>query len=487
MGLDYNDKMDAIADKLLSAALQDKQQRLELLSDFSPTLFKNENFLIYTILSRFKDQNLVPNSEFINIHLHQNTPLILDETNVDKSLFSETDAEVVDEVIASTVEKLDELNAVNIDDDFLASVPNDKLIFKTLYKTSALDTVMENMAIIQKDGLKIGRNLIQGPDAAVDYFNERMSEINSLVGEEGKEDFTIQEVNLREGQMSHDPIGDWGDLRKLDEAFNGIRAGMFYSVMAPPKSGKSKLAFRVIHNVAVEHGHNTTMWPFEGGKEKADAEIRAIHFVYYWETLRGMELGTDMFVPATDILYDTYKTQELREMEEESNNDLLSNEEYGQINFIEAPLRIDTYLTKLENNIEKYNPKLIVVDYLQLISPAVSGPLARVSKAERIGQAYIDTLALIKRKNVAFFSPAQMKQEAVKELSQGKESDTRVMGGESSEVVRTVDYNIALYGTPEDIKNNTVTIKSIPSREAQPFADLQVGIQLGYSYFYDID
>lgn len=487
MSLSYDDKMEQISDKLIAAAVRDKQQRLDLLADFSPSLFKNENFLIYTILSRFKEQNLVPNGEFINIHLHQNTPLILDESNVDKSLFSETDADVVDEVIASTIEKLEEYNTETVDEDFLSEIPNDKQIFKELYKTKALDEVMETTNIILKDGLKQGHTLIQGPDAARDYFATKTAEIDSLVGNQGKESYAIQEVDLREGQMAHDKIGDFGALRKLDEVFDGVRAGMFYSVMAPPKSGKSKLAFNLLHNVAVKHGNNVMMWPYEGGKEKATAEIRAIHFVYYWEEKRGIDLGTDMFVPAKDILYDTYKTQEQREMEEESNDDLFNNTEYGQIIFIEAPLKADTYIAKLESEIDKNKPKMIVVDYLQLIGGASTGPLARQSKSERISQAYIETLALIKRKNVAFFSPAQMKQEAVKELSQGKESDTRVMGGESSEVIRTSDYNIALYGTPEDIRNGVETIKSIPSREAQPFPDLEIGIQLGYSYFYDIE
>lgn len=486
--MNYNEKLEELSNTILAAAIKSKPERMQLLTDFAPELFRNENYLIYKVMTQFREQHLVPDKEFLLIYLHGNIPMILDDVNVDKSLFATTDGEVVDEVIASTIEQLEDLQGYDVNDELLASLPNKKQTFKELYKSQAIDQLIEDMTIILKDGLKVGRRTLHGPTDADEYYSQGMERIKSMVSNEEKEFFDYNEVSLVDDAEKPRKIATFGDLETLNTYFGGgLYTGMFYTVMAPTKGGKSKFCFRTAHNAWIEHGNNVLFWPYEGGRKKAKAEFRAIHFVYYWEVKRGIDLGKDNFIKPRDILYDRYPSEELRAMELESNADMENNPAYGKMTFIEKPLRIDTYLATLEVAIEKQNPAIVFVDYLQLIGSALRGPLATLSKPERIGQAYQDTLGLIKRKNVAFMSPAQMKQESIKELSQGRESDSRTMGGETSEIIRTPDYNIALYATPEDIENGVMTLKSIPSREAEPFSDFQIGVHLGYDYFYDIE
>ena len=485
--MNYSERLEQLSDTLIAVALKDKAQRMHLMTEFSPELFKNENFLIYKVMSNFREQHLVPDAEFLNIYLHNNLSVILDEPNIDKNLFASSDGEIADEVIASTIDKLEDLKGYDITEEVIDLLPNNKQTFKEIYKTQTIDQLIEEMTIILKDGLKVGRKTLHGPQDANDYYSKGMERVNSLVSTGEQEIYDYNEIELGSTEDRPQNIGSFGDLERLNEQFGGgIFTGMFYSVMAPTKGGKSKFCFRTAHNVWVLHGNNIAFWPAEGGRKKCKAELRAIHFVYYWETLRGQDLGGKT-IDASNILFGNYESEELKEMEHESNADLENNPNYGTLTIIEKQLRNDSYMLTLEMIVEKHQPSMFFVDYLQLIEGAHTGPLATISKSERIGTAYQATLSFIKRKNIAFMTPAQMKQESIKELSKGQESDTRVMGGETSEIIRTPDFNIALYATPEDIENGTMTLKSIPSREAKPFSDYEIGVHLGYDYFYDVE
>ena len=65
----------------------------------------------------------------------------------------------------------------------------------------------------------------------------------------------------------------------------------------------------------------------------------------------------------------------------------------------------------------------------------------------------------------------------MKELASSKEGqqhEVRAAGGESSEIVRTPDVNIALYATADDLARKEMTIMSVPSRVAIPFPDTKI-------------
>lgn len=485
MALVYDEQMEVLASRMLAVALKDRQQRLSLMSTFSKDLFRNENYIIYTVLLQLREENIVPDSNFLNIYLHRNRDIILKDNGrfIDKSLFDSSN-DFLDEVIAETIKALEQLWGTEVTDELIENLPLDKRTFKELYKSSACADILETTQLILKDSYKIGRTTLSGADDSAKYFTEEMTKISSLVSDDKQIVFDIREVDSDDLTSSPIKVGDFGDLACLNTYFGGFYTSMFYSVMAPTKGGKSKFCYRSVHNVAVQNGNNTLMWTAEGGRFKAKAELRAIHYVYYWEQVMQTPLTEDMIIDSSKILKGKYPNERVREMEEESKLDLENNENYGQIKFIDIELRINDYKSILEQNIEKYNPSLVVVDYLQYMLPAPDGVYAKMSKNERIGQSYIETLSLIKKHNVAFLTPAQMKQEAIKDLSAGKELDTRTLGGESSEIVRTPDFNIALYGTPEDIRNGHMKLLSIPSREAEPFPPQNIGVALGHSYYY---
>jgi len=248
--------------------------------------------------------------------------------------------------------------------------------------------------------------------------------------------------------------------------------------MAPPKGGKTKFCCRVAHTAKVQYGTDVAFWPIEGGKRKILAELRAIHFDYFYNELQGNNYTG---LSGQDILDNNFPSEEYRQLEAVSRADLFTNPNYGRLKIIDEPLEFNTYINHLKAVVNRYGVRLIIVDYLQLITDKTS----RKSKSEIIGQAYQETLKFCNKYHVAFISPSQFKQEFIKDLNSGKDVDTRVGGGESSEIIRTPDVNIAFYGTPMDIENNRLTLLSVPSRVAKPFEPRQVFIDLGFSFFAD--
>ena len=78
-------------------------------------------------------------------------------------------------------------------------------------------------------------------------------------------------------------------------------------------------------------------------------------------------------------------------------------------------------------------------------------------------------------------SPSQFTQDFMNEMAKskdGQQHEVRTAGGESSEIIRTPDINIALYASTEDLIRREMTIMSVPSRLAEPFPDIKIYVDL---------
>ena len=113
-----------------------------------------------------------------------------------------------------------------------------------------------------------------------------------------------------------------------------------------------------------------------------------------------------------------------------------------------------------------------------------------ISKSQAIGQAYQKLLDYAKKRNITVISPAQFTQDFMNEMAKAKDGsshEVRTAGGESSEIVRTPDINIALYATAEDLIRKEMTILSVPSRLASPFPAFKIYCDLKSCVFSSID
>ena len=69
----------------------------------------------------------------------------------------------------------------------------------------------------------------------------------------------------------------------------------------------------------------------------------------------------------------------------------------------------------------------------------------------------------------------------------GSSHEVRTAGGESSEIIRTPDINIALYSYIDDLMRKEMTIMSVPSRLASPFPSFKIYCDLCSCVFSSLE
>src|SRR5690606_36022227 len=138
-----------------------------------------------------------------------------------------------------------------------------------------------------------------------------------------------------------------------------IKTGYFYNIMAPPKSGKSKFCYRATHTAKVTYGTNVAFWSQEGGKAKVMAELRAIHFDYYYNEQQGNNYTG---LSGQNILDNDYPSEEYRELEAVSRADLFTNPNYGKLILIDEPLVYEDYINHLKAVVNRFGVRMVVVD-----------------------------------------------------------------------------------------------------------------------------
>jgi hypothetical protein len=226
------------------------------------------------------------------------------------------------------------------------------------------------------------------------------------------------------------------------------------------------------------HGVNVSVCAHEGGVAAWWDQMNAIHFEYL-----NSQTGTPPYpLCQQEINTGTYPNEEIRVLAEQARVDLFTNENYGNLGMIDRPFTLETFIDEIETSVSSNRSRAVIIDYLQLIEWTTKG----MSKPQAIGSAYQKLLAYAKKRNVLVMSPSQMTQEFMNEMAKSKDgqvNEIRTAGGESSEVIRTPDINIALYATVEDLQHNDMTILSVPSRLAQPFPPIRIYANLANCVF----
>lgn len=490
--LSSEEKLRVFSDEILSAMLDGRPIKKyaidKLMSVTNPRLFRDENYIIFSIYYFYRSKLKVINidEEFIKLFLKRNRSLLTKSRGyIDINAYGEIDNSPELGYIGGVVKHFNRLKTLPDMDVTEFETVFEKYLIE--FKAVEAHKIYQQAQQILTEGLKIGRKYYSGFDDSQSYCKKKLAEIEGLVDCNAGSGFVkMSEVILDEKPDNKKPvlIGDFGRLQKLNDAYKGIYTGLFYSFIAPPKSGKSKLAARLCHNVAVLAGNNVTVWAQEGGTELWTAQMRAIHFDYLYNTdvaLTERKFGVTQEV----IVHDDFRTDELRQLELSSKLDLASNQDYGSVDYIDRPFNVETFIEDIDTSVKENNSKLVIIDYLQLI-----GSSSGMNERERIAEAYKKLLNYCKKTNVAVISPAQFKQGSFDDLlkkSSVDGADLRTAAGGSSEVLRTPDVLWALFASVDDIRNNSMKIISLPSRLNAAFPNIDVRIDLGTCQFISID
>lgn len=485
-------RMKGFGDILLASALGSSEVAIKnrhfLFGNARIELFRDENYIIYSLLYNFKDRNITIDEEFVKLSLMRQQSLIEDASNarkIDINAYGEVDDSVSLGYIGGVMKYFS-----NLMKDEKVAPDEFQLVFeKYLIEYKAIETakIYSDSLQIIGDGLKIGRKVLQGFEASRDYVKNNLARIEGVVDQnKGIGFINMAEVILNPKQEAKSvKISDFGALEELNNHYGGIYTGNLYTVMAPSKSGKSKFCARLAHTAMVNYGVNVSVWAFEGGYEAWTAQMRSIHFDFTYNT--GVS-ATDVKIGVTQgaILHDRFPDgSPYKELEATSKLDLASNSAYGSTHFIDRPFRVETFLDEIDASVKANNSQMLIIDYLQLIDSEKS-----MSERERIATAYPRLLEYCKKNNIAVVSPAQYKQDVVDELQRKKDGEARDMrtaGGGSYEIIKTSDVIFALWASTEDLSNNKMTIMPMPTRFYDAIPEFDIYVDLGYCQFMSLN
>ena len=490
--LSSEERLRLFSDKILASCIDGKEISKyaldKLTSITNPRLFRDENYILFSIYYFYRSRlrYIKIDDEFIKLFLNRNRSLISKSRDyIDINAYGDVDGSTELGYISGVIKHFNRLKTLPD-----LSVEEFETCFEKYlieFKAIEANKVFRKAQLILSDGLKVGRKTLSGFEDSQNYCKKKLAEIEGLVDFSVGTGFTkMSEVIMEEKPDNKKPIkiGDFGRIAPLNEAYGGIYTGVFYSFVAPPKAGKSKLSARLCHNIAMVNGNNISVWAQEGGQEAWTAQMRAIHFDYIYNTdvdLLDRKYGVSQDV----ILKDNFKTEELRQLELSSKLDLASNQNYGSIDYIDRPFNVETFLDDIETSIRENNSKAVVIDYLQLIESEKG-----LNERERISEAYIKLLRFCRKNNVAIISPAQIKQESFNELIKKNSMDNvdmRTSAGGSSQVLRTPDVLFAMWATIDDLRNNSMKIISLPCRMNAAFPNINLRVDLSSCQFISVD
>ena len=487
--LSAEEKLRVFSDTVISALIGSKGIRQHALNRLmmcaTPRLFRDENYIIFSVLYTFRDKirHIKIDSEFIRMFLVRNRGMIVKAKNyIDLHSYEEVDGSQELGYISGVVKYFKRLEVMEDMSETDFNTAYEKYLIE--FKAVETSKVYDRARTILLDGLKVGNKFLYGFNDSQLYVRRELNEIEGLTDmTKGKGYVKMSEIIMGEKGEEKKPIkiADFDKLAKLNEYYGGIFTGMFYQVMAPAKSGKSKLCARVHHTACVKYGTNVTVWAVEGGYDAWTAQLRAIHFDYTYNS--GVSLTERKFGVNQDVVQkDNFPSEELRDLEMSSKLDLASNPDYGQTDYIDAPFNVETFIDSIDVSVKSNGSKLVIIDYLQLIMSESS----KTSKTETIANAYVKLLKYCKDNNITVITPAQYKQETINALMSTKDtsdSEMRTAGGNSAEVIRTPDITFAMWASTSDLANNRMKILSMPSRFAQPFPEIPCVTDLGVCQF----
>lgn len=457
-------------------------RRQEFLKTFpDQKVFEDEYYVFGILVKDFPKLKLSRN--FVENFLKTNRPVLEKSTNVNIQKFkivSEDDP--FGEFMSSCQALHDEFQKMPIDNsEFMEALE----IYKMNYVNEFSLTVLEESAQILSEGIKQnGRTKVGYEDMRSHIKNgfKALDEMMDKKERKGVITYGINDIDDAEREKEAVKLISPYGIDSLDKHTGGIWEGEMISLLAPAKGGKSRMATFMLHN-AIVHGVNVLMWSIENGYKGWEALLRARHFEYFYT--QHITDTKQHFGVNDDQIRKNSLAPNVKEIELASWTDLKSNHTYGKISSLDEDFDIENFIEVIDNAVKMNDIKLICVDYLQLIQGS-----SRASKNERIAEAYQKMLQYLKAKKIAGIFPGQLKQTVTGNLSKMDAADIvntelRDAAGESYEVVKTPDVNLALYANVEELKQGRMKMLSIPSRNHRPFDPIDLNCDLGSCTFVD--
>lgn len=442
-------------------------------------IFQDEFYIYYSIL--YSKPKVKISEEYIRLYVQTNRAHFSNTPSINLVKYKIGNNDEYAEFMLSCISLWRECSNLKVDEEEFYTALE---MLQMEYVNDKAITVLQESAKILVEGIKVRGQDIKGYDGMKSHMNRELTKIDNIVNQSDKQGIVA---------FGDDAYGDEEEQLKLittfgieglDEHIHGIYEGDMVSILAPPKGFKTRSCVHIVHNAAVQYGVTVAVWPLENGKKGTEALFRAKHF--NWLYNRNETDIREHKILDADMIRRGALEGELKSLELASKTDLYSNPDYGKIYFIDEDFHVDTFEDHLEKAVKEHGAKLILVDYLQLITGDGVG-----AKNQRVGEAYQKSLRFLKRNKVGGLFPGQVTQDTLDYIEKkGVENlanlELRDIGAESAEVIRTPDVNILNFGTMEDIRKGRLQMVGLPSRNIQPFLPVKVAVQAGVCNFTSV-
>ena len=216
-------RLKSFGDILLASALGKSETSIKnrqfLFGNARTELFRDECFIIYSLLYKFKDRNISIDEEFVKLSLMHQQDIIETASNIRKidiNSYGDIDDSPVLGYIGGVMKYFTNLSKMDkvLPDEF-------QLVFeKYLIEYKAIETsqVYADSLQIIGDGLKVGRKTLQGFEASRDYVKNNLARIEGVVDQNKGVGFVnMSEVILNPKQESQSvKISDFGAIEELN-------------------------------------------------------------------------------------------------------------------------------------------------------------------------------------------------------------------------------------------------------------------------------
>lgn len=492
-------KTESIHDELgmVSPSLEiDEEKKLRniVFKSLDARMLREEAYLLYRVVAAKRRGDFTPSKNFIVTHYRRNSKEMREANNanyITLDRYGSEDGSVGDTYLRALEDFYDDVadqqGVLDTEGKLYSALEE----FRELYlKASALDALAQTAKILSDEGARVKgvRGVAQGFADASNFVRKSLTDMELLT-----DDTTAAEryISLADFAKTMDDeadsartikLGDFGDVDELNQHYGGLYTGNLMTVLAPPKSGKSKFTNRLTYNVLMQ-GHNVSALIIEGGADQFVAQLRAIHFAEWLKREKpefaGKYTGVNQDVILNNKWDENPYLAQFKQWERLSFQDLIVNPKYGSLSLIQGTVTAENFLQTIEESVRINDSQMVYCDYLQMIFPQD----ASVPQHQALTRVYKDAADFAHNNNVLFLSPAQMNQSSVKDSLKNPEIDLRTSGAGSAEVIRSSEILLALVSDTETIKSGHLKVIGLPSRFAQPLSAFMMYSDLETCYF----
>ena len=492
-------KTESIHDELgmVSPSLEiDEEKKLRniVFKSLDARMLREEAYLLYRVVAAKRRGDFTPSKNFIVTHYRRNSKELREANNanyITLDRYGSEDGSVGDTYLRALEDFYDDVadnqGVLDTEGKLYSALEE----FRELYlKASALDALAQTAKILSDEGARVKgvRGVAQGFEDASNFVRKSLTDMELLT-----DDTTAAEryISLADFAKTMDDeadsartikLGDFGDVDELNQHYGGLYTGNLMTVLAPPKSGKSKFTNRLTYNVLMQ-GHNVSALIIEGGADQFVAQLRAIHFAEWLKREKpefaGKYTGVNQDVILNNKWDENPYLAQFKQWERLSFQDLIVNPKYGSLSLIQGTVTAENFLQTIEESVRINDSQMVYCDYLQMIFPQD----ASVPQHQALTRVYKDAADFAHNNNVLFLSPAQMNQSSVKDSLKNPDIDLRTSGAGSAEVIRSSEILLALVSDTETIKSGHLKVIGLPSRFAQPLSAFMMYSDLETCYF----